>query len=116
MVAYKATSMLTIERQLQLQINAIEKWANENGFKISADKTVAVHFCKKRKHHPDPDLYLDRTKRIPVRDEANFLGVIFDKKLSFLPHIKNLKKKAQNALNILKTISSMEWGQRETHF
>jgi ribonuclease HI len=38
------------------------------------------------------------------------LGVTFDQKLSFLPHIKNLKKECSNALNILRVISGSDWG------
>jgi hypothetical protein len=45
-----------------------------------------------RKHHNDPELYISGSK-IPVVDEAKFLGIIFDKKLSFIPHIKHLKNK-----------------------
>ena len=38
------------------------------------------------------------------------LGVIFDRKLSFIPHLKYVKKKALKALNILKVIGNTEWG------
>ena len=44
---------------------------------------------------------LDRSP-IPVVEETKFLGVIFDKKLSFVPHLKYVKKKDLKALNILK--------------
>ena len=83
-----------------------------NGFKFSPEKTVAVHFSKKRKFVREPDLYLDKnhTMRIPVREEARFLGVIFDRKLTFVPHMKQLRASCQNALNILKTISGADWG------
>ena len=39
-----------------------------------------------------------------------FLGVIFDRKLSFIPHLKYVKKKALKALNIKNIIVSTEWG------
>ena len=47
---------------------------------------------------------------IPVVDEAKFLGVIFDRKLSFIPHIKYLKAKCLKALNLLKVLSHTSWG------
>ncbi|RUS72307.1 hypothetical protein EGW08_019930 [Elysia chlorotica] len=108
-VCYRASSIPTIERQLQLQLNAFQKWADTNGFKFSPQKTIAVHFCNK-KFYRDPDLYIGRGQRIPVEEEAKFLGVIFDKKLSFIPHLKYLKKKCQKALNLIKTLSGTEWG------
>ena len=39
-----------------------------------------------------------------------FLGLIFDRNLSFIPHITNLKKKCQKALNLLKVVSHQNWG------
>ena len=44
LICYSAKNMSTIERQLQLCLNRIEKWASENGFKFSESKTVAMHF------------------------------------------------------------------------
>ena len=72
--------MNTIERQLQLNLNKIQKWATENGFKFSKSKTVCMHFCHLRKAHNGPVLTLDG-KPIPVVEENKFLGVIFDRKL-----------------------------------
>ena len=43
-------------------------------------------------------------------EETKFLGVIFDRKLSFVPHLKYVKKRGLNALNILKVIGNTEWG------
>ena len=39
-----------------------------------------------------------------------FLGLIFDSKLTFVPHIKMLKTKCLKALDILKVVSSTDWG------
>jgi hypothetical protein len=67
-------------------LNKIQDWADNNGFKFSKSKTTGVHFCQKRKHHTDPDLKLNGTP-IKIVKEFKFLGVIFDSKLSFVPHI-----------------------------
>ena len=37
-------------------------------------------------------------------------GVIFDRRLSFVLHLKYVKKKALKALNILKVVGNTEWG------
>ena len=101
--------MNTIERQLQLSLNKIEKWATENGFKFSCAKTIAMHFCNKKKLHLDPELKLYNSP-IKVVKETKFLGLIFDSKLTFLPHIKMLKTKCLKAFDILKVVSSTDWG------
>ena len=84
--------MHTIKRQLQQCLNKIQKWALENGFKLSKAKTQCNHFCQLWGLHNDPVLKLDGVE-IPVIDQYKFLGVIFDRKLSFIPHINYLKSK-----------------------
>jgi hypothetical protein len=99
--------MNNIEKQLQICLNKIEKWAMENGFKFSSSKTLGMHFCNKRGLHPDPELEL-------YISETKFLGLLFDSKLTFLPHIKMLKNKSLKALNSLKFVSSTDWGADST--
>ena len=86
-ICYRSKNMRTIERHLQQCINRIEDWATNNGFKFSKSKTQCVHFCKLRRIHNDPVLYLYGSP-IPVVEHSKFLGVIFDRKLSFIPHIR----------------------------
>ena len=93
--------MATIERKLQQNLNKIENWATSNGFKFSKSKTQCVHFCHLRKQPDDPVLHLYGSP-IPVVEESKFLGILFDRKLSFIPHIKYLKAKCLKALNLLK--------------
>ena len=38
------------------------------------------------------------------------MGLLFDKKLSFIPHIKALKAKCLKALDVLKVLSNTNWG------
>ena len=45
LICYQSKQMNTIERHLQLCLNKIQKWADENGFKFSKTKTVSMHFC-----------------------------------------------------------------------
>ena len=97
------------ERQLQGCLHKIEKWCTENGFKFSQTKTVCLHFHKKRGILPEPELILNGEK-IKVVKEAKFLGVIFDQKLSFIPHLKALKIRCLKALDIIKVVANQEWG------
>ena len=91
LICYRGKNMNNIERQLQLCLNRIEKWAMENGFKFSTAKTVGMHFCNKRKMHPDPELTLYNNP-IKIVKETTFLGLIFDSKLNFLQPYQNVKK------------------------
>ena len=108
-IFYKSKNMETIEFRLQRCLNKVETWATENGFKFSKTKTQCVHFCQLRGLHPDPVLNIYGSP-IPVVEEAKCLGLLFDKKLSFMPHIKALKAKCLKALDILKVLSNTNWG------
>ena len=101
--------MHTVERQFQQNLNNIQEWATRNGFKFSKSKTVCMHFCQLRKAHDDPVLTLDG-QPIPVVEEIKFLCVIFDRKLTFIPHVKKLKAKCQKALNLLRVVAHTDWG------
>ncbi|GFW49995.1 putative RNA-directed DNA polymerase from transposon X-element [Trichonephila clavipes] len=101
--------MRLIERQLQTTVNQLVKWYDQNGHTISPSKSSCVHFCRKRNLHPDPSIHIGNIQ-IPVVSQMRFLGVIFDCKLTFLPHVLYLRKKCERSLNILKVLSNTLWG------
>ena len=107
LICHRSKHMHTIERQLQQCLNKIQKWALENGFKFSKTKTQCMHFCQLRGLHNDPVLMLDGDG---VVDQYKFLGVIFDRKLSFIPHINYLKAKCHKALQFLRVVAHTDWG------
>ena len=76
-------------------------------------KTQCVHLCQLRKQHDDPVLHLYGSP-IPVVEESKFLGILFDRKLSFITHIKYLKAKCLKALNLLKVLSHTSLGADRT--
>ena len=63
--------------------------------------------------YDDPELYLYGAL-IPVVEDFKFLGIIFDRKHSFIPHIKYLKAICLKALNLLKVLSHTNWGADHT--
>jgi len=101
--------MRAIERQLQQCLNNLQVWADKNGFRFSELKTVCVHFCHRHLSHSDPELILNG-KSTPVHEETKFLGVIFDRKFTFISHMKYLKDKCMKAMNLLKVVSYTDWG------
>ena len=103
-LSYSGAKMNLVERKLQLAVNRIVRWADLNGFKFSTSKTVIVHFCRIHRLHPDPDIFI-KGQRIPCVQEARFLGLIFDQRLTWVPHLKSLKGKCLEALNILKVLA-----------
>ena len=107
LIYYRLKFIHTIEHKQYL--DKINKWATENGFRFSKTKTKCVPFYHKRKLHNDPSLKLEKTE-IPVVDEYKFLMLIFDKKLTFIPHLKYLKAKCSRILQLLHVIAHTERG------
>ena len=62
-----------------------------------------MHFSNVNSVIADPDLQL-YGESIPVVAETKFLGLILDKKLTFIPHIKYLKDRCMKALNLLRVV------------
>ena len=93
-MSFRSRHMHVIERQLQLNINNVQTWADNNGLKFSKIKTVCIHIWNKRSLHPDPTLKIGNSV-IPCVKVARYLGLIFDNKLNFIPHIKHIKHKCQ---------------------
>ena len=99
-ILYRSSTIDAILKKLQHTIHSLEKWTLGNGFTISKNKTVAMHFCPNKKCM-DPVLKLDNDP-IQFVKEARFLGLIWDTKLTL--------SRCQKSLNILKVLSRTEWG------
>ena len=113
-ISFSAARMSLIERKLQLAINRVSRWASMNGFRFSASKTVTMHFCRKRGVHPDPDLHLGN-RRLSCLETTRYLGLVFDSRLTWVPHFRSVKASCQKALSLLRVLGHTSWGaDRET--
>lgn len=108
MIYSTSAHLPSLERRLQLAINRISEWATDRGFTLSQNKTVGVYFHRTRTH-AIPALTLNN-RLIVFRPTANFLGITFDSKMTWKPHIQTLKGDCLRRLDILKNISNSNWG------
>jgi len=108
-ISFRHRDLNVIQTTLQSTLNTINTWATENGFKFSSTKTKMVHFHILRGIIHPPVLRLNNTP-IPCVETFKFLGLTWDSKLTWRPHINILKGSCQKALNILRSVSSLQWG------
>ncbi|XP_023240492.1 uncharacterized protein LOC111638941 [Centruroides sculpturatus] len=108
-ISCQSSNMSFIERQLQTFLNRIYDWSKINGFTFNAAKTSCIHFCRRRGLHLDTEIQLNGDKITMVND-AKFLGVYFDHKLTFLLHVRNLKSRCLKSLNLSKVLCCSSWG------
>lgn len=68
-----------------------------------------MHFCRRHGLQLDPELRLDGAVKLVV-DEIKFLGLVLDKRLSFVQHINYLKQMCLKALNQLEVVVHTDLG------
>ena len=96
------------ERVLQRAVNNIVIWSNEHGFTVSAAKTVAITFTRKR-NIPNIRLHLNNNAINFVRF-TRFLGMYFDQRMTWTHHINHLREQCNKSLSLLKKLSHTKWG------
>lgn len=112
-ISYASPRLDVAERHIQLALNRVTRWADSHGFHFSPAKTLTMHFSRVRGAFREPDLYL-YGNRLPVVEQTRFLGVIFDSRLTWVPHLKDLKAACSKRLSLLRVLSSLSWGADRT--
>ena len=106
---YSASSARLMSRQLQLAVTRLEKWSEESGLRFSTAKTVAVHVCRRRCSDPHLGIRLNG-QTIPTQPVARFLGVLFDRRLTYKEHFKSLRERCFKSLNVLRSVARTSYG------
>ena len=86
--------------KIQTAINAATSWASTRGFKFSPEKTKAIRFCRLRRAEEIPTLFLNDSI-LPYEDSVKYLGITFDRKLTFDLHINEVVCTVKLRLNTL---------------
>ena len=80
-----------LEKTINLYLKEIVIWLNQWKLKMSAHKCQHIIFTQNKKLNLELDLLLDG-KKIPLETYPVFLGITFDKYLTFNKHFSNLIK------------------------
>ncbi|KAI5739584.1 hypothetical protein M8J77_020980 [Diaphorina citri] len=99
----------TLMELLQSALSMVEKWCKSKGLKVNPLKTTMVPFTKKYKMGSlvAPIIF---GERISIADDVKFLGVYFDKRLTWNLHINKTTAKAKAALNMARRSVGKTWG------
>ena len=111
-ICSKSTAVEACQK-IQHAINSSVAWASARGFRFSPEKTKAIRFCRLRRRELVPTLFLENNI-LPYEDQVKYLGIVFDKKLTFSSHIHDVVCNVKLRLNILKVVSSFNWGADRT--
>ena len=108
-ISVRSRNLATAEKTLQNIINNVNRWAVSNGMKFSSTKSVCVDFNNKRGIRPDPTLKIGDDV-IQSVESVKFLGVHFDRRLTFKPHLQYTKTRCLKALTLLKVTAAYGLG------
>jgi len=108
-VAFHHQDLNHIKIKLQHAIDKIVHWADYSGFRLSVPKTKAIHFSIIPGLFSSPDLNINN-QRLEYSENAKFLGLVWDHKLTWRPQITSLKVKCIKLLGLLRSVTSQHWG------
>jgi hypothetical protein len=94
---------------MQKAVAKVERWARVNGLELSSEKSVCVHFTNKYKPLKIPNIKVNGVV-LPFSDQVKYLGVLFDKKLTFKNHIMEKIGRIKRLLMKLKASVGKYWG------
>uniref|UniRef100_A0A3B5QKI5 Reverse transcriptase domain-containing protein n=1 Tax=Xiphophorus maculatus TaxID=8083 RepID=A0A3B5QKI5_XIPMA len=94
--------------KMQEALGKVEDWALEWGFRISSSKSKFVNFTNRKVGTKIKLKMYD--KEVERVDKFKYLGLWFDKKLTWKIHISKIIERSKKILNIMRCLRGKEWG------
>jgi hypothetical protein len=101
----------TAKYRIQTALDIVANWANEWCVTINREKTTAILFTLSP-NTQSVKLSMDDI-HITMEDQQTYLGVTFDKRLTWKRHIMTAEAKARRKLNIMRKLAGTNWGANE---
>jgi len=108
-----------INTSLQTTIDAFMQWCKTWRLKLNPTKTQSIVFIPPRKRsrvHKNPerlDIHVNNIRLRPT-NTVKYLGVIFDRHLTWRAHLQQISTKAYKRLNMLRKLTGTTWGLNAT--
>lgn len=93
---------------LQRALDSLSKWSSKTGFFFSTSKKQCIIF-NKNKNKQQPVIKFMNTQLIFLSN-IRILGLIFNDKLSWQPHLKKLKTECLTRMRTVKILGNYTWG------
>ena len=106
----EAKSDWEAENFANIELNKIAEWATDNKIKFNERKSKAMLMTRrKRNEHKEIAIYLNN-RTIPQVERIKYLGIIFDRKLTFKEHINYVTNKCTKLIFTLVKSAKLNWG------
>jgi hypothetical protein len=98
-----------IQRHINVYLNKVETWLKKWRLMMAPHKCHYIIFSQNHRDQESLDLFLFE-KKLSLIENPTFLGIRFDKTLSFRNQISYLQESCLNRLNFLKVVSKRNYG------
>jgi hypothetical protein len=93
---------------LQTSLTRLTTWFRDLGLSLSANKLEMMVFSRKHENS-QVSVQLGQTAFRNVT-EFKYLGIIFDRKLTWRLHAENIQRRCHARVNFMKSIAGQSWG------
>ena len=97
------------EVTIQPALDKVHRWSSKWKLKLAPDKSACVVFSISYKPGPDPLLFINGHP-IPPKSKFKFLGIWFDQKLLWKPHIEHVHAHCIKLKNLFSMITNSKCG------
>lgn len=97
---------------LQDAISALQAWTSVSGFSFSVDKSLLIFFTNKR-NIGNLTITMNNI-HIPIKKSIKILGILFDSRNTWIPHLKSIRKDSLIRMNTIKYLAHKSWGSQST--
>ena len=101
----------TATQHMQLALDKLSAWTDNLCMTINKEKSSVTLFSLSTKKQAER-LIIDDSP-LGYEDQQTYLGVTFDKRLTWKQHIKNIESKARRKLDTLRKLAGTQWGASE---
>jgi hypothetical protein len=93
---------------MQEALDELNMWSHTSGLQFSIKKTKAMHFTYSTKRAPHPLSFNGEV--VEFVSSYKFLGMTFDRRLTWGKHIQGLVDRCQKDLRLLRVLAHCNWG------
>lgn len=105
----KGNDTETMRSLMQDALDEVLNWGNSHGLSYNPEKTTILMFENGRKYKSEPILKMAGVA-LEYSQNLKYLGVTINKRLSWLPHVRERVAKCNALLNKVRHIIADQWG------
>ena len=109
----RANSVSAATQKVQLAADRIAEWSEEWLMTISVEKCETAVFSMDLKDAEAEPRVLVHGCELSVVKNPTFLGVVYDRRLTFSDHVRKVEQKARERLRILRAVAGVRDGFRK---